>query len=46
MNLFCSAEHLAAWRQAHPDEQGEERDLGQIAALGRTEWAYPQACCQ
>ena len=40
MNLFCSAEHLRAWREAHPNEQGEERDLAQIGALGRVEWAY------
>jgi hypothetical protein len=40
MNLFCSAEHLRAWHQAHPGEQGEERDLAQIGALGRAEWAY------
>jgi hypothetical protein len=40
MNLFCSAEHLGAWREAHPNEQGDERDLAQIGALGRVEWAY------
>ena len=40
MNLFCSAEHLGAWRDAHPNEQGDERDLAQIGALGRAEWAY------
>ena len=40
MNLFCSAEHLRAWHQAHRNEQGEERDLGQVGALGRAEWAY------
>jgi hypothetical protein len=40
MNLFCSAEHLRAWHQAYPTEQGEERDLGQIRALGRAEWAH------
>ena len=40
MNLFCSAEHLRAWHQAHPGEQGEERDLAQVGDLGRAEWAY------
>jgi len=40
MNLFCSAEHLAAWREAHPTEQGQERDLEETAALGRSEWGY------
>jgi hypothetical protein len=40
MNLFCSAEHLRAWRETHPNEQGEERDLAQVGALGRAEWAY------
>ena len=39
MNLFCSAEHLRAWQQAHPNEQGAERDLAQVGALGRAEWA-------
>jgi hypothetical protein len=40
MNLFCSTEHLAAWRAAHPTEQGTERDLAQIVEIGRAEWAY------
>jgi hypothetical protein len=40
MNLFCSAEHLRAWREARPTEQGEERDLARVGALGRAEWAY------
>ena len=38
MNLFCSAEHLAAWRTAHPDEQGHERDLDGVGKLGLAEW--------
>ena len=45
MNLFCSAEHLA-WHATHATERGEERDLAQTAALGRSEWGYlrdPQA---
>src|SRR5207245_4582469 len=40
MNLFCSAEHLAVWRAAHPNEPGTERDLKQIADIGSAEWAY------
>ena len=40
MNLFCSDEHLRAWRETHPNEQDEERDLAQVGALGRAEWAY------
>ena len=40
MNLFCSAEHLRAWRETHPNEQGEERNLAQVGDLGRAEWAY------
>ena len=40
MNLFCSAEHLRAWREVHPTEPGEEHDLAQVGALGRAEWAY------
>src|SRR5258707_140829 len=35
MNLFCSAEHLAEWRAAHPGEQGRERDLDGVGELGR-----------
>ena len=38
MNLFCSAEHLAAWRATHATERGEQRDLAQTATLGRSEW--------
>jgi alkylmercury lyase len=40
MNLFCSPEHLAAWRLANATERGNERDLMQTAQLGRSEWGY------
>jgi alkylmercury lyase len=40
MNLFCSGAHLGAWREAHPSEQGRERDLIQIVELGQAEWGY------
>ena len=48
MNLFCSAEHLAEWRAAHPGEQGRERDLDEVGELGRSEWGTsPEGCyCQ
>jgi alkylmercury lyase len=38
MNLFCSAEHLADWRTAHPGEQGRIRTLAEVSELGRAEW--------
>jgi len=40
MNLFCSAQHLRAWRDANANERGSERDLKEIAAIGRAEWGY------
>jgi hypothetical protein len=40
MNLFCSAEHLRAWHDVNANEQGSERDLKEIAAIGRAEWGY------
>jgi len=40
MNLFCSAEHLRAWHDANANQQGSERDLNEIAAIGRAEWDY------
>jgi len=57
MNLFCSSEHLAEWRAAHPGEQGRERDLEQVSELGRAEWGdlrkrcncqegAPNECCR
>jgi hypothetical protein len=45
MNLFCSAEHLAEWRAAHPREQGRERDLDAVGELGRAEWGVSHAGC-
>jgi len=45
MNLFCSAEHLAEWRAAHPGEQGRERDLDRVGELGRTEWGELHRGC-
>jgi len=45
MNLFCSAEHLAEWRAAHPGEQGRERDLDGVGELGRTEWGELHRGC-
>lgn len=40
MNLFCSSDHLRAWRDANPKEQGSERNLNEVAAIGRAEWGY------
>ena len=40
MNLFCSAEHLNAWSEAHSNEHDHERNLAEVAMLGRAEWAY------
>src|SRR5215216_332155 len=31
MNLFCSSDHLRAWHDANPHENGTERDLNEIA---------------
>lgn len=45
MNLFCSAEHLAEWRAAHPGEQGRERDLDGVGELGRAEWGELHRGC-
>jgi hypothetical protein len=45
MNLFCSAEHLAEWRVANPDEQGLERDLDGVGELGRAEWGDLRKSC-
>src|SRR5947209_3641760 len=45
MNLFCSAEHLAEWRAAHPGEQGRERDLDEVGELGRSEWGVSHEGC-
>jgi alkylmercury lyase len=39
MNLFCSRAHLHAWTEANPNENGRERDLAEVATLGRAEWA-------
>ena len=40
MNLFCSADHLRTWSEAHPNERGRQRDPEDVAELGRAEWAY------
>ena len=45
MNLFCSAEHLAEWRAAHPGEQGQERNLDEVGELGRAEWGQSHTGC-
>ena len=46
MNLFCSAEHLADWRAAHPGERGQLRTLADVSELGRAEWgALSQGSC-
>jgi len=45
MNLFCSSEHLAEWRAAHPGEQGRERDLDEVGELGRAEWGVSHTGC-
>jgi hypothetical protein len=49
MNLFCSAEHLAGWRAAHPSELGRELTLAEVGELGRTEWGallVKRGCCR
>ena len=46
MNLFCSAEHLAEWRAAHPVEQGQARNLDEVGELGRAEWGDPHEGCK
>jgi hypothetical protein len=45
MNLFCSAEHLADWRAAHPGEQGQARNLDEVGELGRGEWGDSHKGC-
>jgi hypothetical protein len=40
MNPFCSPAHLRAWTEANPNENGRERDVAEVATLGRAEWAY------
>jgi hypothetical protein len=47
MNLFCSAEHLADWRAAHPAAKGRARSPAEVGELGRAEWrAVPdEASC-
>ena len=45
MNLFCSAEHLAEWRDTHRGEQGRERDLDEVGELGRAEWGVSHEGC-
>ena len=37
-NLFCTSDHLGAWREASPGAEGEELDLNETAALGRAMW--------
>ena len=36
INFFCSADHLAAWRQANPGEQGTALTLEEAVEAGRT----------
>jgi hypothetical protein len=38
MNLFCSPEHLEAWRADHPDQRGSPQDLTAAAETGRAWW--------
>lgn len=35
INFFCSPEHLAAWRAAHPDSQGDSLAVEEAFARGR-----------
>ena len=37
-NLFCHAEHIAAWRTANPSIDGHELDVETVAELGRAMW--------
>jgi hypothetical protein len=48
MNLFCSADHLAAWHVAHPTEPGRAVCLDQAADIGRAEWGrlVEAQCCE
>lgn len=38
-NLFCDADHLAAWRAAKGDPAGQELDLASVGRIGRASWA-------
>lgn len=38
-NLFCSSDHLSAWRDDNPGTQGTELDLDATVELGRVMWA-------
>ncbi len=37
-NLFCSSEHLNAWRASHPGVEGQELDLSEAVKLGHAMW--------
>jgi len=39
-NLFCSVDHIQAWRDANPDVAGEPLDLAATANLGRAMWGH------
>ena len=39
-NLFCSPDHLRAWKTSRPSVEGHELDLTATAELGRALWGH------